>query len=291
MMEDVSLVSKYIDVLDAKIHYVISGQGDPIVFLHGMPLSSYAWRNIMPHLSSLGLCIAPDLVGCGKSAKPDIEYSIFDHIKYIDAFIEKLGLTNITFVMHGWGSVIGFHYAERFPDKCKGLVFYEAFLRSLNEDMVSLPFQDHLYTLKEQVDLDEMVANGSLFVDRMLPQSALQPLKEMDLESYRQPFQKEGSGKPIAQYIRDLPNGDAKSKVSEMIASYSDFLAKSNLPKLMLYSVPGYITTMATVMWARDNMPNIEIVDIGEELHLGVEAYPELMGETISVWLQGVESE
>lgn len=109
------------------------------------------------------------------------------------------------------------------------------------------------------------------------------------MEVYRKPFTAKGSGKPILQYLKELPDGKDKSAIEKMIADYSKKLMKSKLPKLMLYSVPGFITTIATAMWAKDHLPNLEIVEIGEELHLAQESCPQLMGETISVWLQGVE--
>src|SRR3990167_11073136 len=106
--EQMNLPSKFIEVNGSKMHYIEAGEGHPILFLHGIPTSSYLWRNIIPHLSTLGRCIAPDLIGFGKSDKPEINYSLSDHIKYIEGFIEKLGLKQLTLIMHGWGSVIGF---------------------------------------------------------------------------------------------------------------------------------------------------------------------------------------
>ena len=117
----------------------------------------------------------------------------------------------------------------------------------------------------------------------------MRPLTTQEMECYRKPFLATGSGKPIKQYLKELPNGNGKSKIDAMIADYTLKLTKSKLPKLMLYSIPGFITTIATAMWAKDNVPNLEIADIGEELHMAQEAYPQLIGETISVWLQGVE--
>src|SRR5210317_59357 len=115
----------YVQVHGSKMHYVDEGSGDPILFLHGNPTSSYLWRNIIPHLSSQGRCIAPDLIGMGKSDKPDLEYRFFDHVKYIEGFIEKLGLQNITLVIHDWGSALSFHYAMRNENNIKGIAFME----------------------------------------------------------------------------------------------------------------------------------------------------------------------
>src|SRR5579872_1683639 len=128
--EKLSYPSKFVEIFGSKIHYVEAGSGDPILFLHGIPASCYVWRNVIPHLSSLGRCIAPDLIGMGQSDKPNIEYTISDHIKYIEKFIDALKLRRVTLVMHGWGSVIGFSYAMQHEENCKGLVFYEAYLRA-----------------------------------------------------------------------------------------------------------------------------------------------------------------
>src|SRR5713226_6390445 len=123
---DVPYQSNYIEVHGSKLHYIDEGSGDPILFLHGNPTSSYLWRNIIPYLTPLGRCIALDLIGMGKSDKPDIEYQFFDHVKYVDGFIEKIGLRNITLVIHDWGSALGFHYAMRHESNVRGIAFMEA---------------------------------------------------------------------------------------------------------------------------------------------------------------------
>lgn len=280
--------SKFVEVNGSKMHYVEAGEGDPILFLHGIPTSCYLWRNIIPHLTSLGRCIAPDLIGFGKSDKPDIEYTIFDHIKYIEKFIETLGLKKITLVMHGWGSVIGFDYAMRHEKNCNGLVFYEAFLRFLDEEEVALPFEEQVSML-EELEVSGASINGVSFVDKMIAQNAMRTLSTEEMQNYHEPFQKEGTIKPIHQYLLELPKGNGSTKIDHLIADYSKKLTHSTLPKLLLYALPGLVTTMATVMWAKEHLPNIEIIEVGEELHFAQESSPQLMGEAISIWLQGVE--
>ena len=110
------LKSAYVRVAGSQMHYLYSGIGDPILFVHGVPTSSYIWRNIMPSVVDQGYCCAVDLIGMGKSDKPDIDYTITDHVRYLQGFIEALDLENITLVLHGWGSVAGLHYAAHNPD-------------------------------------------------------------------------------------------------------------------------------------------------------------------------------
>jgi len=280
--------SKYEQVLGSKMHYIEAGHGAPILLLHGVPASSYVWRNVIPHLTSLGRCIAPDLIGFGKSDKPDIAYSINDHIRYIEAFIDALNLKHLTLVMHGWGSVIGFDYAMRHEDNCRGLVFYEAFLKSMEDEEAALPFCEQMARMQDEALVDKIM-NTSYFVDHTIPESLIRKLTDTEMKSYQAPFNHRGAGKPILQYLSELPNGGDESISESLIARYTQKLQQSTLPKLMLYSLPGYITTMENVMWAKAHLPKLEIADIGEELHFAQESRPEMMGEMISVWLQGVD--
>lgn len=283
------LTSSYARINDVKMHYLEVGQGDPIVLLHGVPTSSYVWRNIIPYLSSLGTCIAPDLIGFGQSDKPSIDYSVSDHIAFFEEFVNVLNLKNITLIMHGFGSVIGLEYAMRHESNCKGIVIYEGFLRPLEDQDYSLPYQEQLITLQNANDMNDLNVSGASYVDLMLPQTIMREMSEAELDAYRHPFKDRGTDKPILQYLKELPNGVNKTRVDEVIAKYSKLLMKSKLPKLLLYSIPGFITTIATVMWAKEHLQNLEIVEIGEELHLAQESNPKIIGETISVWLQGLE--
>jgi len=284
----IKLQSKHVNIFKTQLHYLEAGIGDPILFLHGVPTSSYVWRKIIPYLSNLGRCVALDLPGFGDSAKPAIEYSIFDYIKYVNQFIETLNLKNITLVMHGWGSLIGFDYAMRNESNCKGLVFYEAFIRPLCDDF-SLPLQEQLSELQSADAEFDVAVHGDLFVDKIVSQSIIKQLTHEEMNQYKKPFIEQGSGKPLAQYMKELLQKPDKDKVNDLINSYMKKLIKSSLPKLMLYSIPGFITSIATIMWAKEHLSHLEIIEIGEELHLAQEAYPEQIGETISVWLQGVE--
>ena len=128
MSVELPQVSRHVEVHGSPMHYVEAGAGDPIVFLHGNPTSSYLWRNVIPHLAPLGRCIAPDLIGMGRSGKPDIEYGFFDHARYVDGFVDALGLRDITLVIHDWGSALGFHYAMRHEKNVKAIAYLEAIL-------------------------------------------------------------------------------------------------------------------------------------------------------------------
>ena len=110
--------------------YVEMGEGDPIVFQHGNPTSSYLWRNIMPHLADQGRCIAVDLIGMGDSDKldnvNDQSYRYAEHRDYLFAAWEALGINDrVTLVIHDWGSALGFDWARQHPDSVLGIAYME----------------------------------------------------------------------------------------------------------------------------------------------------------------------
>lgn len=277
--------SKFVEVNGSKMHYIEEGEGDPILFVHGVPTSSYLWRNVIPHMRQVGRCIAVDLIGMGKSDKPDIDYRVFDHIEYFNGFIEQLGLKNLTLVMHAWGSLIGFDYAMRHEDNMKGLAFLEAHIRPVTDwEKVSLPVQELAKLLETEDGGYSVLMNSNYFVDRVLPGGILRQLTDTELAHYREPFSEAGTRRPLWQYLQDLPLDDGPQDVVDLITNYSNKLQTSQLPKLMLYAVPGFNTTMETVQWAKKQLPNIELVDIGDALHYAQETNPVTIANTVADW-------
>jgi haloalkane dehalogenase len=277
--------SNFIDINNAQMHYVVSGQGDPIVLLHGIPTSSYLWRNIIPALSDYGQCIAPDLIGMGESAKPDIEYSVFQHIDYIEKLILELDLRDITFVLHGWGSVVGFDIASRHPGRVKALAFYESHLRSATEwDMLSMPVQQFATGLENIDQCKKAVLNQNFFIETMLKTALMGDLSEKAIEVYSKPFQSPESRRPLWQYVLDLPLGEQDGEVIKLIDRYSTWLQKTDLPKLMLYAMPGFSTPISTVQWAKDHFSNLTLVCLDDVMHFAQESAPQLFVNSLIDW-------
>lgn len=264
--------SHFIKINGNDLHYIDEGKGDPILFLHGIPASSYVWRNIIPVLAKKARCIAPDLIGMGKSAKPDIAYRVFDHIDYIEKFIAALGLKNITLVLHGWGSVIGFDYAMRHSENIKALAFYEAHVIPVGKwEELSLPIQQLSTLLKNPSISYKAIVENDYFIDKLLPSASLRKLSKEELEYYRAPFTTPASRKPLWQYIQDVPLGNGPKDVEALMQNYAERLKKSKMPKLLLYAIPGFMTTMASVQWCKQNLSNLSLVDLGMALHFAQE--------------------
>ncbi len=285
---DFTFESKYLTINNSKLHYIEEGQGDPILFLHGIPTSNYLWRNIIPFISPYARCIAPDLIGMGKSDKPDITYRIFDHIQYIKSFIEDLDLENLTLVVHGWGSVIGFALAEQLPDRVKAVAFYESYIGPIDNEHVSLPVKQLLATFPDSKYRSQAIYRDDKLIDKFLRAASLRRLSDEEMLHYRAPFAEPASRKPILQYIEELPLIHAPDDVVDLINSYTAYLEKSKIPKLLIYTVPGFITTIRSVVWCREHLPNLTLADLHEGLHFVQEYNPEAFGQALLDWYQNI---
>jgi len=286
--------SRQVEVNGSHVHYLETGEGDPIVFIHGMPTSSYLWRNILPALSPHANCIAVDLIGMGKSAKPDINYTVFDHVHYFEGFISELGLKNITLVMHGWGSVIGFEYAKRHAANISSVAFFESHIRPITDwDMLSLPVQQFASLLTRPDAAYRAIVQQNYLIKKLLPSGVVTKLPELVLEEYERPYLDPQSRKVLWQYVQDLPLGKERTEVVDLIEGYSQWLQQTDIPKLMLYAVPGFITTIDTVSWAKDHFSNLTLDALEDVMHFVQESEPDLFSEKLLHWYlktqQGVE--
>lgn len=284
--------SNYIEVQGSGIHYVDEGAGDPILFLHGNPTSSYLWRNILPHLTSMGRCLAPDLIGMGKSDKPDIEYRFFDHVKYMEGFIEKMGLKNITLIVHDWGSALGFHYARRHEGNVKGIAFMEAIIMPLSWETFPADVKEIFRAFRTPEVGWDMIVNKNVFVEQiLLSKGVVREFTEEEKNRYREPFQKPDSRKPVWRWPNEIPIEGQPVDVSEAVEAYNRWLQQSDLPKLLFHATPGAILPPPMVEWCRQQLKNLKTVDIGAGTHYLQEDNPHLIGSELAKWYRGLVAE
>src|SRR3984957_20407182 len=241
-------------VLGHEMAYVEVGHGDPIVLLHGNPTSSYLWRNVLPHLEPLGRCIAPDLIGMGDSDKlpnsgPD-SYRFVEHRCYLDALLDALGVhERVTFIIHDWGSALGFDWANRHRDAVKGIAYMEA--------IVGPQYWDHwdrfgmrpaLQALRSPSG-ETMVLRDNFFIEQILPKAILRTLSATEMAEYRRPFAEPGEGRrPTLTWPRQIPLDGDPADVAAIAAAYSDWLATSRVPKLFVKAEPGGILAGGAVL-------------------------------------------
>ena len=232
-----------VPVLDSTMAYVEAGQGKPIVFLHGNPTSSYLWRNVMPHLAGLGRCLAPDLIGMGKSGKnPAGRYRFVDHARYLDAWFDAVGVArDAVLVVHDWGSALGFHWARRHPDRVRGIAYMEAIVTPVTWADWPENARKVFQAMRSPAG-EEMVLEKNVFVERILPASIIRKLSPEELDVYRRPFAEAGEARrPTLTWPREIPIEGEPKDVHDIVTAYGAWLAESPMPKLFINAEPGSI--------------------------------------------------
>lgn len=285
---DFPFQSNYVEVKGSKMHYVDEGEGDPILLLHGQPTSSYLWRNIIPHLSKKGRCIAPDLIGMGKSDKPKLDYTFGDHYAYLSEFIEKLGLKNVNLVIHDWGSGLGFHYAHEHQDNIKGIAFMEAIIQTMSWSKFPTDYKIIFKLLRTPYVGWFMISVLNMFINKVVPDSVVRKLTKAEMDHYRSPYPTIASRKPVRMWPTQIPIDGKPAVMQEIISGYASWLKETKLPKLCIYAHPGAIIKKAQVAYIKENYQQTKMVDIGKGLHYLQEDHPDKIGQEIATWIDEI---
>ena len=282
------LPKKSISVRGVNMAYVEMGDGDPIVFLHGNPTSSYLWRNVMPHLEGRGRLIAPDLIGMGNSDKLEPSgperYSFVEHRDHLFDLLNALGVKeNVTLVIHDWGSALGFHWAEQNPQAVRGIAYMEAVVAPLTWDDWPEDGREIFQGFRSPAG-DELILEKNLFVEGVLPNAIMRKLSDAEMDAYRRPFLEPGeSRRPMLSWPRQIPIEGEPREVVEIVESYGKFLAGSEIPKLFVNADPGAILIGKQREFCRSWSNQSEVTVKGT--HFIQEDSPEEIGRAVAAWM------
>ncbi len=280
--------SRYVEVLGSNMHYVEEGLGDPILFLHGNPTSSYLWRNVMPYLIPQGRVIAVDLIGMGQSDKPDIEYLYDDHIRYVEGFIEALDLKNITFVVHDWGSALGLDITSRHEDNVIGVAFMEAIVPPAFPTSIMPPEGSMFHRMRDPNIGPELIYEQNFFVEVVLPGGVVRTLTEEEMAYYRAPYVAPESRKPTLVWPNEIPFADGPQRNVDLINRYGAWMSETDMPFLLLYVSPGAIISPETAAAIVEQTRNIESHYLGIGRHFIQEDHPHKIGRAVADWRRRV---
>ena len=290
---DFPFEAKYLNALGSKLHYVeeYEDSANPeqltFLFLHGNPTSSYLWRNIIPYVKGLGRAIALDLIGMGKSDKPDIDYTFQDHAKYLAEFIQQKGLTNIVLVIHDWGSGLGFDYASRNEEKIVGIAFMEAITQPVSWKDANFIERILFKRFRHEKKGHKMIIVNNFFIKRILfGMGTKRKLTQIEKDNYNAPYPTEESRKPIAVWPKEIPFDRDPERNYVIIKAYAAWLEKTTLPKLMLYAKPGMIIKKNHVERIKRDYKSLEAVFVGKGMHYLQEDSPHEIGAAIKSWAQ-----
>ena len=275
-----------IDVLDSFMNYTDTGDGAPVVFLHGNPTSSYLWRNVIPHVGGAVRALAPDLIGMGESGKPDIAYRFADHARYLDAWFDALGLDQVVLVGHDWGGALAMDRAARLPGRVRGIALVETFLRPLS--WAEMPEQGaDLFRRFRSPEGERMILQENMFIEFNLPFGA-KSLTPADLDVYRAPYPTPESRRPMLVWPREIPFDGEPADVAAAMNDYGRAMAETpGMPKLLMAVENGIgMGGSDTIDWAARTFADIETVGIGPAGHHAPEDQPEAIGKAVARWLR-----
>lgn len=273
--------SRYVEVLGSEMHYVDEGAGEPILFIHGNPTSSYLWRNVIPHVTGDYRAVAVDLIGMGKSDKPDLDYTYQDHKRYLDGFIEALGLEAVTFVVHDWGTTLGFHWAMEDEDEVAGIAFMEAIVPPAFPS--DEPLGGPLGRFRSE-EGEELVLEQNAFVEQILPGAVVRDLTEKEMERYREPYPTPESRLPTLQWPRELPAAGEPARNVRVVERIGRWMERTDVPMLYFWARPGAINDESFAEAMVERVENVQVQFVGDGIHYIQEDQPEIIGRTLADW-------
>jgi len=284
-------------VLGTTMAYRETGKPDApaALFLHGNPTSSLIWRNILPLVAPVAHCVAPDMIGFGGSGKPDIAYRFFDHVRYLDALIDELGITSAYLVAQDWGSALALHLAARRPDFVRGLALME-FIRPMpqwSDFHQNDPDDSARQTFRKfrtPGEGEAMILDANAFIERVLPGGILRKLSDEEMAAYRAPFPTPESRRPILALPRELPIEGEPADVYQTLESAHAALAASIYPKLLFVGDPGTLVSPALAEKFAARLKQCAVIGLGAGRHYLQEDHPEAIGRSVAGWIAGVEA-
>ena len=281
---------KNINVLGKKMTYVDKGEGDPIIFQHGNPASSYLWRNIIPYLENQGRCIAIDLIGMGDSDKltdnGNNTYSYHIQKQYFDKCLEELEIKeNITFVIHDWGSALGFNWAYEHQESVKGVCYMEAIVKKTSWEDWPKDAKSIFQGFRSDAG-EDLILKKNLFIEGVLPNAIIRNLTETEMDIYRKPFLKEIDRRPTLDWPRQIPINNEPEDVCKIVDDYSSWMSINEIPKLFINADPGSILTGKQREFCRKWKNQQELTVKGN--HFIQEDSPNEIGEAISKWYRNL---
>ena len=273
-----------VKTLNSTIYYQESGSGTPFVFLHGNPASSYLWREVLPRVGP-GRLLAPDLIGMGLSGKPDIAYAFDDHARYLDEWLDAVGLDRVVLVGHDWGGALAFDWAARHPERVLGIAFLESIVKPMGWDELSPQARARSERIRS-AEAEALYLDQDLLVRQAFTGGVLTPVSEQDLDVYLAPYPTRESRRPLLAWARQMPIGGEPAGLITRIEAYDAWLAASpQVPKLMMtFEGSPTLLSPTTADWCASHVAALEIVHCGKAGHHAPEDRPAEIAAAVSAW-------
>ncbi|WP_432869762.1 haloalkane dehalogenase [Microbispora rosea] len=277
-----------IDVLDSAMYYEETGSGAPFVFLHGNPASSHLWRKVLPGIHADARLLAPDLIGMGRSGKPDVPYRFADHARYLDAWFDRLELEDVVLVGHDWGGALAFDWAARHPGRVRGVAFFETIVRTMSWSELGEAPRARAEAIRGP-EGEPLVLDRNFMVETAFTGGVLTPLGGEDMRPYLEPYPTRDSRRPLLEWAHSMPLDGEPADVAERVGAYAGWLASSHdVPKLLLTfdGSPTLLIGPEMAAWCAANIAGLEVEHCGPAGHHAPEDRPEAIAAAIDAWTE-----
>ena len=217
----------------------------------------------------------------GKS--PTRAYRFEDHARYLDAWFEAMGLSNVVLVTDDWGTALGAHWANRNRDRVQALVYMEGVVFPGSWDDYAGAGKDLFKALRSEPG-EQMILEENLFIEGILPRTTLRTLGVEEMDAYRAPFATRENRWPTLAWPRELPIEGEPANVVKIIEASGAWLATEALPKLLIVGEPGAVLTGRALAYARTWANQREVSVPG--IHSLQEDSPAEIGLALSLFLR-----
>jgi haloalkane dehalogenase len=250
------------------------------------------WRDVIPHVADRHRGLAPDLIGMGDSGKPDIAYRFADHARYLDAWFDALALREVVLVGYDWGGSLAMDWAARHPERVRGLVLFETFLRPMQWKEWSPRGAELFRALRTPGVGEKRVLEANEFLARSLSNGIRRRIGDDEASAYYAPYPDPASRRPLLQWPREIPIDGEPADVNAVVLRYDAWLASSHaVPKLLLAFdsppelQPSPTGSAAMIQWARDHVAALDVLSLGPAGHHAPEDIPHEIGGAIAAWV------
>ncbi|MEM7566261.1 MAG: haloalkane dehalogenase [Pseudomonadota bacterium] len=289
----------FADLPEARLAYVETGapDGRPVLFVHGLPFSSFIWRDVAAALAedaaTEGLrLIAVDLAGFGDSEAGPGLYGVDDQARHLGAFADALELSDVTIVAHDWGAGIALMYAAQNPEDVSSFAFFEGSMPPVYPRPAYEELPERVAGMFRSMREEEAEANvldGNLWLDTIMPTMTAEPLPPAVRAEYDRPFPTPESRLPLLEMSRSLPIGGEPAGATADYAAAVDWWTTTEIPKLVLYAEPGRLYPEQFARWNEENAANVTLGSVGVGLHAWQEDDPQALAEALAAWIGALD--
>lgn len=279
-------------VVGRQMSVAVGGTGEPtVVLIHGNATYSYTWRNLIPYIAQRARCLAPDLIGMGRSdiifPSGATSYEFADQTAYIDALIEvKVPTGPVVLVGHELGATIAIQYARKNPDRVAGLALIEGVFRITNDSTFDPELAEFLQSARLATGEETVLVRNEL-VETYLPRLTSRTLGPVEMAAYREPYLRVGeSRRAMLSMIRQLPLQSSPGPIDSLVEQSRLWCAQSRIPKLVIGGNPGHLVPPAVLgTAARWNSSAVASVN---GLHFLTEDSPARITTLLLDWMAGL---